>query len=67
MIVFNPEYAERVRRWNPRTVSAPTWFDPADHAVPARTRDPHAVLWVGRLEIPKDPELAIRSVRRPGR
>ena len=29
VIVFNPAYAERVRRWNPRTVSAPTWFDPA--------------------------------------
>ena len=24
VIVFNPAYAEKVRRWNPRTVSAPT-------------------------------------------
>src|SRR5256885_2070362 len=29
VIVFNPAYAEKVRRWNPRTVAAPTWFDPA--------------------------------------
>lgn len=29
VIVFNPAYSEKVRRWNPRTVSAPTWLDPA--------------------------------------
>jgi glycosyltransferase involved in cell wall biosynthesis len=60
VIVFNPAYAEKVRRWNPRTVSAPTWFDPAITA-PAPEPAPPAVVWVGRLEVPKDPELAVRA------
>jgi glycosyltransferase involved in cell wall biosynthesis len=60
VIVFNPAYAEKVRRWNPRTVSAPTWFDPAI-TTPAPEPSPPAVVWVGRLEVPKDPELAVRT------
>jgi glycosyltransferase involved in cell wall biosynthesis len=60
VIVFNPAYAEKVRRWNPRTVSAPTWFDPAI-TTPAPEPAPPAVVWVGRLEVPKDPELAVRT------
>jgi glycosyltransferase involved in cell wall biosynthesis len=60
VIVFNPAYAEKVRRWNPRTVSAPTWFDP-EITVPAPDPAPPAVVWVGRLEVPKDPELAVRA------
>jgi glycosyltransferase involved in cell wall biosynthesis len=60
VIVFNPAYAEKVRRWNPRTVSAPTWFDPAI-TISAREAAPPAVVWVGRLLVPKDPELAIRT------
>jgi glycosyltransferase involved in cell wall biosynthesis len=60
VIVFNPAYAEKVRRWNPRTVSAPTWFDPAI-TLPAPDPAPPAVVWVGRLEVPKDPELAVRA------
>lgn len=60
VIVFNPAYAEKVRRWNPRTVSAPTWFDPAI-TVAAPDPAPPAVVWVGRLEVPKDPELAVRT------
>lgn len=60
VIVFNPAYAEKVRQWNPRTVSAPTWFDPAI-TVPAREPAPPAVVWVGRLADPKDPALAIRA------
>jgi glycosyltransferase involved in cell wall biosynthesis len=61
VIVFNPGYAERVRRWNPRTVSAPTWFDPATTSFQPNAPDPYSVLWVGRLAVPKDPELAIRA------
>jgi glycosyltransferase involved in cell wall biosynthesis len=61
VIVFNPSYAEVVRRWNPRTVSAPTWFDPAITVGPAPDADPYAVIWVGRLEEPKDPMLAVRA------
>ena len=60
VIVFNPAYAEKVRQWNPRTVSAPTWFDPAI-TVPAREPAPPAVVWVGRLADPKDPALAVRA------
>jgi glycosyltransferase involved in cell wall biosynthesis len=60
VIVFNPAYAEKVRRWNPRTAAAPTWFDPA---ITVSAPDPHppALVWVGRLETPKNPELAIRT------
>jgi glycosyltransferase involved in cell wall biosynthesis len=61
VIVFNPAYAETVRRWNPRTVSAPTWFDPAITRFRPDTPNPYAVVWVGRLEVPKDPELAVRA------
>jgi glycosyltransferase involved in cell wall biosynthesis len=61
VIVFNPAYAEVVRQWNPRTVSAPTWFDPAITTGPAPDAVSHAVIWVGRLEEPKDPELAVRA------
>ncbi len=60
VIVFNPAYAEKVRRWNPRTAAAPTWFDPAI-TVPAPDPHPAALVWVGRLETPKNPELAIRT------
>jgi glycosyltransferase involved in cell wall biosynthesis len=60
VIVFNPAYAEKVRRWNPRTAAAPTWFDPAI-TVPAPDPAPPAVVWVGRLETPKNPELAVRA------
>jgi glycosyltransferase involved in cell wall biosynthesis len=59
--VFNPAYAEIVRQWNPRTVSAPTWFDPAITTGPASDAASHAVIWVGRLEVPKDPVLAVRA------
>ncbi len=61
VIVFNPAYAEKVRRWNPRTVSAPTWFDPAILPPENDAANPYGIVWVGRLEVPKDPELAIRA------
>ncbi len=61
VIVFNPAYAEKVRQWNPRTISAPTWFDPAITQPAERPVNPHAVVWVGRLEVPKDPALAVRA------
>jgi glycosyltransferase involved in cell wall biosynthesis len=60
VLVFNPAYAEKVRGWNPRTISAPTWFDPAITR-PAEGSHEYAVVWVGRLETPKDPALAIRT------
>jgi glycosyltransferase involved in cell wall biosynthesis len=61
VVVFNPDYAELLRRSNPRTVSAPTWYDPATTPFQPQAGDPFAVVWVGRLEIPKDPLLAVRA------
>jgi len=61
VIVFNPAYAEKVRRWNPRTTFAPTWFDPAILLPENDAANPYGIVWVGRLEVPKDPELAIRA------
>jgi glycosyltransferase involved in cell wall biosynthesis len=61
VIVFNPDYAELLRQWNPRTVSAPTWFDPVTIRFQPAPPDPYSVVWVGRLTVPKDPELAIRA------
>jgi glycosyltransferase involved in cell wall biosynthesis len=61
VLVFNPSYAEVVRRWNPRTVAAPTWFDPAVTTASASAATSHAVVWVGRLEVPKNPVLAVRA------
>jgi glycosyltransferase involved in cell wall biosynthesis len=62
VVVFNIDYAESVRRWNPRTMASPTWYDPALFA-PQADRDRFAVVWVGRFEVPKDPLLAIASFR----
>ncbi len=62
VVVFNADYAEVVRGWNPRARFSPTWFDPAlitDR--PETERDPFQVLWVGRLEVPKDPVLAVEA------
>jgi glycosyltransferase involved in cell wall biosynthesis len=69
--VFNPDYADQLRRRGVSAVSAPTWWDPA-LVVPgqeASSRE-RIVLWVGRLERPKDPHLAVQVCRslvsRPG-
>jgi glycosyltransferase involved in cell wall biosynthesis len=61
VIVFNHDYADLVRDWNPRTVSAPTWFDPVTTPFQPEPPDPYAVVWVGRLEVPKDPALAVET------
>ncbi|WP_454131173.1 glycosyltransferase [Microbacterium lacticum] len=62
--VFNPTYAERVVEWNMNTKASPTWWDPelikprADGGERARR-----ILWVGRLEQPKQPSLALRAMQ----
>ncbi|MGI3781865.1 MAG: glycosyltransferase family 4 protein [Janthinobacterium lividum] len=62
VVVFNEDYAEVVRGWNPRARFSPTWFDPALITNrPDAERDPQQVLWVGRLEVPKDPALAVAA------
>lgn len=58
VVVFNPEYARTVQEWNGKARFSPTWWDPALISKP-RTRRPNSICWVGRLEVPKDPELAV--------
>lgn len=70
--VFNEDYAQSLRRWNPRTRFSPTWFDPSLVVGDRQDRDPDKVVWVGRLEAPKDPALAVDAFERlvtahPGR
>jgi glycosyltransferase involved in cell wall biosynthesis len=62
VVVFNEAYSHRVKQWNSRAVFSPTWFDPALIKAESATRDPHKILWVGRFEVPKDPQLAVDAV-----
>ena len=62
--VFNEEYAAVVRNWNPRTRFSPTWFDPGLVVEGRRDRDVDKIVWVGRLEAPKDPGLALDAFER---
>jgi glycosyltransferase involved in cell wall biosynthesis len=63
VVVFNEEYSAVVRRWNSRARFSPTWYDPSlidrdgEH-------DAHRIVWVGRLERPKDPVLAVDAFQR---
>lgn len=61
IFVFNEEYAAVVRRWNQAAQFSPTWFDPALIERTELDRDQYRVLWVGRVEEPKDPLLAVRT------
>jgi hypothetical protein len=54
VIVFNPAFAEKVRRWNPAPSRAHL-VRSCRHGRPARSGESYGVIWVGRLEIPKDP------------
>lgn len=60
VVVFNEEYAATVRAWNDAARFSPTWWDP-ELIVGFGVRDADQVCWVGRLEIPKDPELALAA------
>jgi glycosyltransferase involved in cell wall biosynthesis len=64
VFVFNEAYSKIVRRWNSVAEFSPTWFDPALIRAGASDRDARKVVWAGRLETPKDPELAISAFRR---
>ncbi|WMM71985.1 WecB/TagA/CpsF family glycosyltransferase [Rhodococcus pyridinivorans] len=61
IFVFNEDYAAVVRRWNRAAQFSPTWFDPALIERKELDRDQYRVLWVGRVEEPKDPLLAVRT------
>lgn len=67
VVVFNRDYAEVVRRWNPRTLFSPTWYDPKMIVQGGRHSKPNSLIWVGRLETPKDPVLAVRVVEKLAR
>ncbi|MFG6503091.1 glycosyltransferase [Microbacterium sp. P05] len=62
--VFNPTYAETVAQWNPHTKASPTWWDPElIRPRAAGARRSRKLLWVGRLEQPKVPSLALETLR----
>jgi glycosyltransferase involved in cell wall biosynthesis len=61
VVVFNEEYSLVVKRWNEDAVFSPTWFDPQLIDGDPVSRDPHRILWVGRMEVPKDPMLAVAA------
>jgi glycosyltransferase involved in cell wall biosynthesis len=60
--VFNPTYAPIVAEWNAHTRFSPTWWDPELIRPPSDNRTPGRLLWVGRLEQPKVPSLAIQAL-----
>jgi len=64
VVVFNPDFAETAQSINPDAMFSPTWFDPTLVRYRAQALHPQRVIWVGRLEQPKDPALAIESFRR---
>lgn len=58
-VVFNREYAAVVAKWAPGVRFSPTWFDPRLNLTVATKRKDKSICWVGRLETPKDPHLAL--------
>jgi glycosyltransferase involved in cell wall biosynthesis len=62
--VFNPTYAPIVAKWNANTQFSPTWWDPELIRPPRDSRTHGRLLWVGRLEQPKVPSLAIHALAR---
>lgn len=63
VVVFNEDYTEVVKRWNPRAQFSPTWFDPALIVTDGPHEKSYSIVWVGRLETPKDPLLAVAALR----
>lgn len=60
IVVFNKAGAERMKSFSDRVRFSPTWFDP-DEFFPAEVEiEPkRRILWVGRIEPPKNPDLAV--------
>ncbi|WP_426374586.1 glycosyltransferase family 4 protein [Rhodococcoides fascians] len=58
--VFNPDYAVKIKSINPAAEGYPTWYDPALRREKTERRA-RSILWIGRLEVPKDPILALRT------
>lgn len=61
VVVFNPDYAVTMSQWNTDTQFSPTWYDPELVCEDANCGDSFQILWVGRVEEPKDPLLAVAA------
>ncbi|MHA7141952.1 WecB/TagA/CpsF family glycosyltransferase [Arthrobacter sp. Sr33] len=60
VVVFNEDYAQTVVQWNQAARFSPTWYDPK--LIRGRgngSATGRSLCWVGRLETPKDPLLAL--------
>lgn len=62
VLIFNEEYSSTVREWNRAARFSPTWWDPALIDADGNRED-ESICWVGRLETPKDPALALAVVQ----
>ncbi|WP_404800741.1 glycosyltransferase [Arthrobacter vasquezii] len=62
VVVFNESYSGTVAEWTDRARFSPTWFDPSilQSEGPRKRR---SICWVGRLEVPKDPALALTAFK----
>ncbi|WP_244930149.1 glycosyltransferase [Nocardioides sp. W7] len=61
VVVFNEEFASSLTAEYPQARFSPTWYDPA--ILGSGPREPFSIVWVGRLEVPKDPMLAVETMR----
>lgn len=61
VVVFNEEFAASLASGHSHVRFSPTWYDPA--ILGPGPHDPHSIVWVGRLEVPKDPALALETIR----
>ncbi|MBA3274322.1 MAG: glycosyltransferase [Chloroflexia bacterium] len=61
--VFNPAYTDVLRNWNKTARFSPTWWDPDTTPQRKSEVEPYSVLWAGRLEVPKDPQLAVATFK----
>lgn len=59
VVVFNPQYAQHLAATEPNVVFSPNWYEPDLVDWADEPDDPNRVVWVGRLEPPKDPMLAV--------
>ncbi|GIG28921.1 glycosyltransferase family 4 protein [Cellulomonas marina] len=60
--VFNPDFAATAARINPAARFSPTWYDPQVVRFEPAPEHPYRVVWVGRVEEPKDPLLAVSAL-----
>lgn len=65
VVSFSPTASERLSTETPSIISVPTWFDPELFPeTPRKLVRGRRVLWIGRLEAVKDPELALSVLQR---